>query len=101
MVADDAGRIGCGYANDIGGRGIGKMLLGPGQRRFQQAVITQACGSSMQCEQTAVKRERIALVDPDLLPHLARTCSVLRKRLMMSSAFSIFFSKPGSYGVSW
>jgi hypothetical protein len=30
------------------------MLLGSGQRRFQQAVIAQTRGSSMQREQTAV-----------------------------------------------
>jgi uncharacterized protein (UPF0548 family) len=92
----DTGCIGRSHVDDIRRLRIGKMLLGSGQRRFQQAVIAQACGSSMQRQQTAVKRKRIALVDPDRFPHLARTCSVLRKRLMMSSAFAIFFSKPGS-----
>jgi hypothetical protein len=47
--------------------------LRPGQRRFQQAVVAQACGAALQGEQPIMQGERIALVDPDRFLHLART----------------------------
>jgi hypothetical protein len=50
----------------------------------------------VQREQAIVQGKRIALVDPDWFLHFARTWRVLRWRLMMSSAFAIFSSKPES-----
>jgi hypothetical protein len=50
----------------------------------------------VQRKQAIVQGKRIALVDPDWCLHFARMWSVLRWRLMMSFAFAIFSSKPGS-----
>jgi hypothetical protein len=43
-----------------------------------------------------VKRQRFALFYPGGFLHLERTCNVFRYLLIMSLAFAIFFSKPGS-----
>jgi hypothetical protein len=72
MVANNPGRISSGHGNDISRFSIGEVLLRPGQRRFQQAVIAKASGAAVQRQQAIMKNERIALVYPNWVFHLAK-----------------------------
>ncbi len=63
MIPHDAGRIGCGPVDDLGSAAIDEKLLGAGQCGFERSVIAQASGAAMQCQETAVKPERIPPVD--------------------------------------
>lgn len=78
MIANGARGISGSQVDNIGGFGIGQDVLRPRQRGLQQAVVPQACGSTVQCEQALMQCERCSAIDPDGILHFARVRSVLR-----------------------
>ena len=96
MVQDNAGDVGGSHLNDVRLVAIGEELLWTGERGLKQAAIAESGSATFEGEEAIVECERVALVDPEESPHLARTCKVLRKRRKISSAFCIFFSNAGS-----
>ena len=75
---------------------IGGELSRAGESGFKQTFISNARGTAMFVKLARVYGKNLRQIDPYHVCHLARVRRVLRKRPMISSAFSIFFSKPGS-----
>jgi len=48
------------------------------ERGFQYPGIAKTGSPAMENQQPIMKGEHVPFVDPDRLPHLARTCSVFR-----------------------
>jgi hypothetical protein len=70
MVADEASDVGGRHVYDVGVIAIGMKLLRPGKGGLKQAGIAQSRGTAVQGEKAIVKREDIALLDPEKLTHL-------------------------------
>src|SRR6202795_1941035 len=65
MVADDAGGVGGGQRGKVRIVAIGLQLLRSRERGLQQAAVAQAAETSVEREQPAMDRQRVALVNPD------------------------------------
>jgi hypothetical protein len=57
---------------------VGVELLRPGKGGLKEAEIAHSRRAAVEGKKTIMKREGVALIDPDRFSHLASVCSVLR-----------------------
>jgi len=98
MVLYNSGRVHRRKHDPIGAC-VREVIHWPAQGGVKQAFVAQPLGTAVFGELPIMDGEHQRSVDPDRLAHFARTCSVFRKRPMISSAFSSFDWKVGSRDV--
>ena len=78
VIADDTGCVGASEIYRVGIVAIGVKLLRSSEGGFEQSFIAPTRPASVEGQKSIMKREGVALVDPDRRAHLASACSVLR-----------------------
>src|SRR5487761_1899651 len=95
MIAGETVTVRCRAGCNIG-CAIGRKVLRPRQRRFEQALIAQAGAAAVLGKLFLVYGVDDRCVDPDEAHYFASSRNTLRRRFMIPRAAVICFSNAGS-----
>ena len=78
VIPNNARHVGSGHIDDVRAFTVGEKLAGPCECGVQESSVVNARCSALQCQESIMKRQDVALIDPDRFGHSASTCNVLR-----------------------